>query len=87
MSDARPAPNRSEICLRFGVDPANVRAEPQRGIPVTTVRAVGSSAGLATNSNKIASGHAGEGLKNLRNERPELLDAVGLREYDDDADA
>lgn len=41
---------------------------------------------LATNADEFASRHAIEGVKNLRNERPQFLDTISLGEHDDHAD-
>jgi hypothetical protein len=42
---------------------------------------------LATHPDEFARRHAIEGSENLRHERPEFLDTVGLRQHDDNADA
>lgn len=42
---------------------------------------------LATNSDECAGFDTTERLEDLRNHRPQFLDAVRLREYDDDPDS
>lgn len=83
------------ICLSFSEllrGRLTIAAHPRRPRDADSTRidgeaaAVGCSRWLATNSDEFASRDATDRLKDLRDERSQLFDTVGLCKHDDDAD-